>query len=164
MTLSRRKSTTTSLVSHSDLTPASPHSLCSKQCMPRQADHWSGQTVCAAAGAASMLTCTCSGSTSCGVQVLRVCVCLNCARRRVHRSVQLLQQCGEGAVRIRAPPQVQIPPCLLFARQCLAGGNPGCSASAFAAAARVLRLCIASRRQHRPNHKASVCTLRRLCI
>ena len=52
-----------------------------------------------------MLTCTCSGSTSCGVQVLRVCMCLICARRRVHRSVQLLQQCGEGAVRNRALPQ-----------------------------------------------------------
>ena len=52
-----------------------------------------------------MLICTCTGSASCDVQGLRVCVCLNCARRRVHRSVQLLQQCGEGAVRNRALPQ-----------------------------------------------------------
>ena len=169
VTLSRRKSTSTSLVSHSDLIPVSPHSLCSKQCMPRQADHWSGQTVCAAAGGASMLTCTCSGSTSCDVQVLRVCMCMICARRRVHRSVQLLKQfeCDEGAVHNRAPPQAHtsLPACSLPGNAWLFATPTAVQVlSKFATAAQVLRPCIASRRQHPPNHKAFVCTLRRLCI
>ena len=60
-----------------------------------------------------MLICTCTGSTSCDVQVLRLCMCMICARRRVHRSVQLLQQGGEGAVRNRALPQAHtsLPAC-----------------------------------------------------